>query len=161
MWKILSNIPVRFVFLLRLAFFLKEKNIKFMPGIIIRHLVHKYGCYISLNADIGLGVKFPHPNGIVIGDRVNIGENCTIYHQVTLGGKVIGDAQSGNYPQLGDHVVIFSGAKLIGNITIGEHSIIGANSVVNKDVPPYSVVAGIPAKLIKDNRQAFMKPTTR
>jgi serine O-acetyltransferase len=149
--KILRRLPLRFVILYRLASILREKNIRFIPGIIMRHLVHQYGCYISLRADIGLGIKFPHPNGIVIGERVKIGKHCIIYHQVTLGGKVIGDSQVGNYPQIGDDVVIFAGAKLIGNIKIGNHSIVGANSVVSKDVPAYSVVAGIPAIIIKNN----------
>jgi serine O-acetyltransferase len=82
----------------------------------------------------------------------NIVENCTIYHQVTFGGKVIGDAQKGNYPIIGNNVTIFAGAKLIGNVRIGDNAIIGANSVVNKDVPENSVVAGVPAKVIKKLR---------
>jgi serine O-acetyltransferase len=151
MGKLFHSIPSRFIFLLRFGFILKNKNIKFAPGIIIRHLALKYGCYINLNSKIGIGIRFPHPNGIVIGEGVVIGKNCTIYQQVTLGGKIIGDSKNGNYPQVSDNVVIFAGAKLIGNITIGEHSIIGANSVVTKDVPHNVVVAGIPANFIKYN----------
>jgi len=147
---ILFNIQLRFIFLFRLACLLKKKNIRFLPGVIFRHLVYRYGCFMNLNSDIGIGVKIPHPNGIVIGEKVQIGKNCTIYQQVTIGGKIIGDAKAGNYPKIKDNVVIFAGAKLIGNINVGEHSIIGANSVVNKNVPSNSVVAGVPAKIIKN-----------
>jgi serine O-acetyltransferase len=74
-------------------------------------------------------------------------------HNISTGNywwKIIGDAKAGNYPKIKDNVVIFAGAKLIGNINVGEHSIIGANSVVNKNVPSNSVVAGVPAKIIKN-----------
>lgn len=147
---ILFNIQLRFIFLFRLACLLKKKKIRFLPGVIFRHLVYRYGCFMNLNSDIGIGLKIPHPNGIVIGEKVQIGKNCTIYQQVTIGGKIIGDAKAGNYPKIKDNVVIFAGAKLIGNINVGEHSIVGANSVVNKNVPSNSVVAGVPAKIIKN-----------
>ena len=150
-YRLLFNIPSRFIFLFRFACFLREKKIRFLPGVIVRHLVYRYGCFMSLNSDIGIGIKIPHPNGIVIGEKAQIGKNCTIYQQVTIGGKIIGDAKAGNYPRISDNVVIFAGAKLIGNIKIGEYSIIGANSVVNKDLPSYVVVTGIPAKITKNN----------
>lgn len=143
------DINARFIFLIRLALHLKKKNKTLMYGIVNKHLITRYGCFIGPNSKIGIGVKFPHPNGIIIGDKTTIGKNCTIFHQVTFGGKVIGDATKGNYPNIGDNVTIFAGAKLIGPIQIGNNSIIGANSVVNKNVPPYSVVGGIPAKIIK------------
>jgi len=146
---ILFNLNVRFIFLLRLLFWLKERNRNILVNYISRRIISKYGCYIGTQSQIGVGVHFPHPNGIVIGSNTIIGDNCTIYHQVTFGGKVIGDAKKGNYPTVGNNVVIFSGAKLIGNIKIGNNVIIGANSVVNKDVPPFTIVAGIPAKIIK------------
>lgn len=151
-YKLLTNIPSRFIFLLRLGSFLYERNVTFFPGFISRYLSHKYGCFISLNAEIGLGLKVPHPNGIVIGENVQIGDNCTIYQQVTIGGKAIGDAKVGNYPRIEGNIVIFAGAKLVGRITVGEHSVVGANSVVISDVPPCSVVAGIPARIIRSTK---------
>jgi len=129
MYNILNNMNQRFVFLFRLASFLKKKEIRVIPELIRRHLVYRYGCFMSLNAEIGVGLKLPHPNGIVIGEGVKIGRNCIIYQQVTLGGKILGDAKAGNYPQIGDDVTIFAGAKIIGSIIVGDHCMIGANSV--------------------------------
>lgn len=148
--KVLAfNLNLRYIFLIRLWFWLRKKRIPFFAGFIYRKMVTRYGCFIGPNAQIGVGVQFPHPNGIVIGADTTIGENCVIYQQVTFGGKVIGDAQKGNYPKVGNNVIIFAGAKLIGDISVGDNVIIGANSVVNKDIPSFSVVAGVPARIIK------------
>lgn len=143
------NLNLRFVYYLRLSQWLREKRIRYISIYFNHKLVTMYGCYIGSRAKIGIGVKFPHPNGIVIGETTNIGQNCTIYQQVTFGGKNIGDAQNNNYPTIGNDVIIFAGAKLIGNIIIGDNVIIGANSVVNKSFPSNSVIGGVPAKLLK------------
>ncbi len=147
---LILNLNLRFVYFLRLFQWLRMKRIPFIPGYVNRKLITKYGCFISLNAKIGIGVRFPHPNGIVIGGTTDIGENCTIFQQVTFGGKKIGDAQNSNYPSIGNNVIIYAGAKLIGNITIGDNAIIGANSVVNKSFPPNTIIGGIPAKILKN-----------
>lgn len=104
---------------------------------------------IPLNVKLGGGVSIPHPNGIVIHPLSVIGVNCLIHQQVTIGVKR-GDPGA---PIIGGHVDIGAGAKIIGNITIGEHALIGANAVVIKDVPAYSIVAGIPAKVIGTTRK--------
>lgn len=143
------NINARFIFLIRALFWLRDRKKTFWANYINKYLITRYGCFIGKNAIIGKGISFPHPNGIIIGDRAEIGYDCIIYHQVTLGGKILGDAKAGNYPKIGNNVTIFAGAKIIGAINIGDKSIIGANSVVNKDVPKNTVVAGIPAKVIK------------
>lgn len=149
-WKIVTfDINARFNFLLRLMYWFKEKDRNRLSGFVYRYLVTRYGCYIGDRSNIEIGVIFPHPNGIVIGGETKIGKNCVIYQQVTFGGKIMGDAQQGNYPSLEDNVTVFAGAKIIGNIQIGQNSIIGANSVVNKDVPSFSVVGGVPSKIIK------------
>jgi len=146
---LILNINLRFLFLLRLQFWLKSKGLTYIANCIKRKLVLNYGCFISSESRIGIGIKFPHPNGIVIGGNTIIGENCTIFQQVTFGGKILGDSKKGAYPQIASNVVIYSGAKLIGNIKIGNNVIIGANSVVNKDIPDYAVVGGVPGKIIK------------
>ncbi|WP_308636703.1 serine O-acetyltransferase [Paenibacillus silvisoli] len=137
------------LFLLRIAQYLHGKGYKFIPTMIKNRLVRLYGVHISLTAKIDIGVDFRHINGIVIGDGVVIGKNSIIYQQVTLGGQNLGDGIKGNYPMIGDNVTIFAGAKILGNVTIGDGSIIGANSVVIKDVPSNAVVAGVPARVIK------------
>ncbi|WP_300493893.1 serine acetyltransferase [uncultured Methylophaga sp.] len=102
------------------------------------------GADIPLNGQLGGGLSIPHPNGIVIHPLSVIGVNCLIHQQVTIGIKR-GDAGA---PVVGGHVDIGAGAKVIGNIRIGEHALIGANAVVTKDVPAFAIVAGIPAKVI-------------
>lgn len=99
---------------------------------------------IPLLLDISGGLLLPHPNGIVIHPKSYIGPNCLIHQQVTLGVKREGEGA----PKLIGHVDIGAGAKVIGDITIGMHALIGANAVVTKDVPDYAIVAGIPAKII-------------
>jgi len=146
---LLFSPPFRFVYYFRLMEWFRDRNFKIFAGILYRKLIFDFGCYIGNNVSVGLGVKFPHPNGIVIGEYAVIGKNCTIFQQVTFGGKVLGDAKDANYPKIGDNVVIFAGAKLIGNISIGDNVIIGANSVVNKNFPSNTVIGGIPAKVLK------------
>lgn len=102
------------------------------------------GADIPLNGQLGGGLSIPHPNGIVIHPLSVIGVNCLIHQQVTIGIKR-GDAGA---PVVGGHVDIGAGAKIIGNIRIGEHALIGANAVVTKDIPAFAIVAGIPAKVI-------------
>ena len=109
-------------------------------------LERRYGFYVGAKAVIHESVRFPHPVGIVIGDGVEVHEDCTIYQGVTLGGARTGDAQSRRYPIVDKGSTIFAGAKIIGAIKLGEGSIVGANAVVTKDVPAYHVAVGVPAK---------------
>lgn len=97
------------------------------------------------------GTRFPHLCGIVISRATTIGKNCIIYQNVTIGSKNIetGDRNPEHYPVIGNNVIIYAGAVIIGHIHIGDNAIIGANSVVMHDVPPNSIVVGCPAKIIK------------
>lgn len=147
--QIFLNNSKRFVFCFRVSQFFYKKKFKLLSYIFKQYNVKNYSSYISNNCNIGIGVKFPHPTGIVIGEGVSIGKACIIYHQVTIGGKKIGDSSDLNYPTIDDNVVIYAGAKIIGKINIEAKSIIGANSVVNKDVIYEDVVGGVPAKSIK------------
>lgn len=106
-------------------------------------LIKKFNCVISFKASIGPKLFLPHPVGIVIGRGVKIGEKVTIYQDVTIG------QNRGGYPVIGNNVIIYAGAKIVGNIHIGNNVIIGANSVVVDSVPDNTIVAGIPAKVIK------------
>ena len=105
----------------------------------------KYHCIISPHSMIGSNLKLPHPLSIVIGYDAIIGNSVTIYQDVTIGQK------DNKYPTIGNNVMIYTGAKIIGDVHIGNNVIIGANAVVMHDVPDNCVVAGIPARIIKRN----------
>lgn len=98
------------------------------------------GAEIDLNCKIGGGLLLPHPNGIVIHPNTVIGVNCLIFQQVTLAG-----GGNGTAPIIEGHVDIGAGAKILGNVTLGKHSRIGANAVVTRDVPEGKTAIGIPA----------------
>ncbi len=106
------------------------------------------GVEIHPGAQIGKGLFIDHGAGIVIGETSIIGDNCTIYHGVTLGGR--GHAKhTKRHPTIGDNVLIGAGAKLLGNITIGDNANIGANAVILHDVPSGATVVGVPGKIVK------------
>ncbi len=120
---------------------------------IIYRLSKSPGVEINTKHEIGYGLLVTHPHDIVIGVGVIIGNNVTIYNGVTIGAKKLisedpnKDVNS-RYPEIGNHVTIFTGAKIIGPVTIGSNSAIGANAVVMHSFPENSMIAGIPAKLI-------------
>jgi serine O-acetyltransferase len=104
------------------------------------------GVEIHPGAVLGSGVFIDHATGVVIGETAVVGNDVTIYHGVTLGGTSLDRVK--RHPTVGDRVIIGAGAKVLGAITIGEGSQIGANSVVVKTVPPGSVVVGVPGQII-------------
>ena len=101
------------------------------------------GAEIPLNCCIGGGLLIPHPNGIVIAPDVIIGPNCLIFQQVTIGAR----SESG-VPEIGGHVDIGAGARILGKVKLGDHACIGANAVVIHDVPAGKTAVGIPAKIL-------------
>jgi serine O-acetyltransferase len=101
------------------------------------------GADIPLNCKIGGGLLLPHPNGIVIHPDAEIGPNCLLFHQVTIG------EAAGGVPTLEGHVDVGAGAKIVGRLRIGKHAKIGANAVVLDDVPSGATAVGIPAKIIR------------
>lgn len=109
----------------------------------------KFGFQISYKTSIGAGLLIGHFGGIVISPYAIIGDNCNLSHQVTIGVVRRGDHIGA--PTIGNNVYIGPGAKIIGNIKVGNYAAIGANCVVTKDVPDYGVVVGVPGKLISSN----------
>ncbi len=109
------------------------------------------GIEIHPGAKIGKGFFIDHGMGVVIGETAEIGENCTLYHGVTLGGTSW--AKEKRHPTLGNNVVVGSGAKILGPFTVGDNSKIGSNSVVVKEVPPNSTVVGVPGRMVMSGGQ--------
>lgn len=105
------------------------------------------GIEIHPGATIGEGFFIDHGMGVVIGETTIIGDNVLLYQGVTLGGT--GKEKGKRHPTVGNDVVIGTGAKILGNITVGDNSYIGANAVVIKDVPPNSTVVGVPGRITK------------
>lgn len=96
-------------------------------------------CEIAPTATVPRSTRFAHPTGIVIGAGVRLGERVTIYQNVTLGSHGRPDRPQG-YPRIGDDVVIYAGAVIVGDVAIGDRAVIGANTVVAVDVPADAVV---------------------
>lgn len=102
------------------------------------------GIEIHPGATIGRRFFIDHGMGIVIGETTEIGDDVMLYHGVTLGGQDL--TKTKRHPTLGNNITVGAGAKVLGPITIGDGSAIGANAVVTKDVPPCHIAVGIPAK---------------
>ena len=105
------------------------------------------GIEIHPGATIGRRFFIDHGMGVVIGETAEIGDDCTLYHGVTLGGTSW--AKGKRHPTLGNGVVIGAGAKVLGPIVIGDHAKIGSNAVVVKAVPPGATAVGIPARVVE------------
>lgn len=107
------------------------------------------GIEIHPGAQIGKALFIDHGTGVVIGETTIIGDNVTLFQGVTLGGT--GKETGKRHPTLGSNIVVGTGAKILGNITIGDNSYIGANAVVIKDVPPNATVVGVPGRITRQD----------
>jgi serine O-acetyltransferase len=114
------------------------------------------GIEIHPAAQIGQRLFIDHGMGTVIGETTEIGDNCTLYQGVTLGGT--GKETGKRHPTLGNGVVVGVGASVLGNILVGDNALVGAGSVVLRAVPPDSTVVGVPARVVREQgkRVAFM-----
>ena len=139
------------VFFHRFANFFSIANLDLIARIISQFSRFLTGIEIHPKAKIGKNLFIDHGMGVVIGETSEIGDNVTIYHNVTLGGispSIDSDNQTNlkRHPTLQDDVVVGSGAQILGPVIIGKNSKIGANAVVTKDVNENAVMVGIPAK---------------
>ena len=105
-----------------------------------------YGVDIHPAAQLGKGIMLDHATGLVIGETAVVGDNVSILQSVTLGGT--GKDEGDRHPKIGNGVLISAGAKILGNIRVGDGAKVGAGSVVLDEVPPHTTVAGVPAKIV-------------
>lgn len=128
----------------RLAHWLHHQGVSFLPRL-ISHLARFFtGIEIHPGAQLGKGIFIDHGIGVVIGETAIVGDYTLIYQSVTLGGT--GKETGKRHPTVGSRVVIGAGAKVLGNIHIGDHARIGAGSVVLKNVPANCTAVGIPSR---------------
>lgn len=146
-WEILLYPSLHATINHKIANFFFKRKMCFIARLISQLSRFFTGIEIHPGATIGKRVFFDHGMGIVIGETAEIGDDCVIYHGVTLGGTSA--TRSKRHPTLKNGVVVGTGAKILGNITLGENVKIGANSVVLKSIPDNRVAVGIPAKIIK------------
>ncbi|WP_440897216.1 serine O-acetyltransferase [Amphibacillus sp. Q70] len=133
----------------RMAHFFYRKKFFFVARLISQLSRFFTGIEIHPGAQVGHRFFIDHGMGVVIGETCEIGDDVTIFQGVTLGGT--GKERGKRHPTIKDNALIATGAKVLGSITIGEHSKVGAGSVVLKDVPDYSTVVGIPGHVVIQN----------
>lgn len=131
----------------RLAHWCYRHDLKFLARAISQRSRRRTGIEIHPGATIGRRLVIDHGMGIVIGETAEIGDYCTIYHGVTLGGT--GKDVGKRHPTIGNNVLIGTGAKVLGPIKVGDNSRIAANSVVLKEIPEDSTAVGIPARVVR------------
>ena len=158
---ILTYPGVKAVFFHQISNFFYKAGFDLIARIISQTIRFFTGIEIHPGAKIGKNLFIDHGMGVVIGETSEIGDNVTIYHNVTLGGSspsIDSERQrhEKRHPTIGNDVVIGSGAQIIGPIKVGNNSRIAANAVVVKDVPENATMVGIPAKAVKlDNKGSF------
>lgn len=131
----------------RMAHFLYCRRLKFLARCVSQWSRFWTGIEIHPGAEIGRRLVIDHGMGIVIGETAQVGDDCLIYHGVTLGGT--GKDQGKRHPTIGNNVLISTGAKVLGPFTVGDNSRIAANAVVLSEVPPDATAVGIPAQIVR------------
>ena len=157
---ILTYPGAKAVFFHRIANFFAIAKFNLIARIISQFSRFLTGIEIHPNAKIGKNLFIDHGMGVVIGETSDIGDNVTIYHNVTLGGispsiNSENQRETKRHPTLHDHVVVGSGAQVLGPIVVGKNAKIGANAVVTKDVPENGVMVGIPARNVGTATEEF------
>ncbi len=145
--EVLTSYPgIKAILLYRIAHFFWKMGMPFIPRYISEIARELTGIEIHPGAEIGSDFFIDHGTGCVIGETTEIGNNVTLFSGVVLGGTNIEPVK--RHPTLGNNIVVGTGAKILGPITIGDNVKVGANSVVVTNVPPNSVVVGVPGKVV-------------
>jgi len=160
---ILTYPGVKAVFFHQISNFFYKAGFDLIARIISQTIRFFTGIEIHPGAKIGKNLFIDHGMGVVIGETSEIGDNVTIYHNVTLGGSspsIDSERQrhEKRHPTIGNDVVIGSGAQIIGPIKVGNNSRIAANAVVVKDVPENATMVGIPARAVKLENKGIFRP---
>ena len=160
---ILTYPGVKAVFFHQISNFFYKAGFDLIARIISQTIRFFTGIEIHPGAKIGKNLFIDHGMGVVIGETSEIGDNVTIYHNVTLGGSspsIDSERQrhEKRHPTIGNDVVIGSGAQIIGPIKVGNNSRIAAHAVVVKDVPENATMVGIPAKAVKLENKGSFRP---
>lgn len=150
---ILTYSGLHAIIIYKIAHALLQCRLPVLPRLISQIGRFFTGIEIHPAAKIGKGLFIDHGMGVVIGETAVIGDNVTLFQGVTLGGT--GKQKGKRHPSAGNNVVIGAGAKILGNIIIGENSAIGANAVVIRDVPPNSTVVGVPGRVAKKDERKY------
>ena len=143
----------------RIAHWFYLHQFKFIARAISQWARFLTGIEIHPGATIGRRFVIDHGMGIVIGETAEIGDDCLIYHGVTLGGT--GKEKGKRHPTLGNNVLVGNGARILGPFTVGDNSRIASGSVVLSEVPPNSTAVGVPARVVKINGQTVCDYTER
>ncbi|HLJ54454.1 MAG TPA: serine O-acetyltransferase EpsC [Chthonomonadaceae bacterium] len=150
-WQVLTYPGLHAVWAHRVAHWLWKRRLRVIGRIVSQMSRHLTGIEIHPGATIGRRLFIDHGMGVVIGETAVIGDDVVLYHQVTLGGTSIEKVK--RHPTLGNGVMVGMGAKILGPRTIGDRCMIGANAVVNMDVPADCTVVGIPGRIVRRNGQ--------
>ena len=150
-WEsILFKAGFQAVVLYRLSHWLFRRGWIYPPWFLSRLSIALTGADIEFNAQIGPGLFIAHPVGIVVGRGTVIGANATLFQSVTFGVKSWHADNIRQFPHVGNKCYFFSGAAIIGDITIGDNCIVGANAVVTTDVPDGALAVGVPARIFEN-----------
>src|SRR5690349_24394577 len=149
-WEVLTCYPgLHAIYIHKLAHWFWRARLRWLGRFTSQFGRWLTGIEIHPGAKIGCCVFIDHGMGVVIGETAEVGDGCTIYQGVTLGGTSL-TAGTKRHPTLGAGVVVGAGAKILGGFTVGDGARIGSNSVVVKEVPPGATVVGVPGRLIED-----------
>lgn len=151
-WEVLTCYPgLHAIWAHRLSHWLWTRGFKWLGRFNSHWARWLTGIEIHPGAQIGRRCFIDHGMGVVIGETAEIGDDCTLYHGVTLGGVSWNEGK--RHPTLGNGVVIGAGAKVLGPFKVGDGARVGSNSVVVKEVPPGATVVGIPARVVQEQRE--------
>ncbi|NVK32086.1 MAG: serine O-acetyltransferase [Gammaproteobacteria bacterium] len=149
-FEVLTTYPgVHAILLHRLSHWLWRKGLKWLARLISTFSRFLTGIEIHPGAKIGQRLLIDHGMGVVIGETAEVGDDCTLYQGVTLGGTAL--HQGKRHPTLGNNVVVGAGAKVLGPFSVGDGARIGSNAVVVKEVPENATVVGIPGHVVRIN----------